>query len=170
MKTLELGVVIRPHGIRGELKVKLHFEQSDTLFEVQQILLRQRSGELRVFEISGARRQQKGVLLRLKGVDSREAAESLRGAEIAVDRELLDDLGPDEYYLVDLVGCRVESPEGHIGVVKEIQTHPTVDSLVIQTPDGSVLEQPIAEPWLESVSLDQRIVVLSNRDGLIGRD
>lgn len=162
--------MIRPHGIQGELKVKLHFEHGSTLFEVRQVLLRQPPGELRLFEISGVRRQQKGVLLRLAGIDSRDAAEALRGAVIAVDRDLLGELGPDEYYLADLVACEVHAPDGPVGVVKEVLTHPTVDSLVIETPDGRMLEQPIDDAWIESVSIAEQRVFLRNQDGLIGKD
>jgi ribosomal 30S subunit maturation factor RimM len=42
LKTIELGFVTRPHGVRGELKVKLHFEQSNALFEVPHVLLAQK--------------------------------------------------------------------------------------------------------------------------------
>lgn len=167
MKTIELGYVTRPHGVRGELKVKLHFEQSNALFEVPRVLLTQGDGKPRVYEIAAARRAGKGVLLALAGVVTRDAAELLQGARIHIDRDELPVLPTDEYYLVDVVGCEVFGPAGPVGVVQAVETHPTVDSLLIATPDGRTLAQPLDEAWVESVSIAERRVVLRSLDGLI---
>ena len=167
MKTIELGYVTRPHGIRGELKVKLHFEQSDALFEVHSVLLVKGEREPEAYEVAVVRRAGKGVLLGLKGVSTRDAAELLAGARVCIDRGALPALASDEYYLVDVVGCEVHGASGPLGVVQSIATHPTVDALVIVTPDGRVLEQPLDDHWIERVSIQERLVVLRSLDGLI---
>lgn len=167
MKTIELGYVTRPHGIRGELKVKLHFEQSNALFEVPRVLLTQGDGKPRAYEIAAVRRAGKGVLLALAGVETRDAAEGLQSARICIDRDELPVLSTDEYYLVDVVGCEVVGPAGSVGVVQAVETHPTVDSLLIATPDGRTLTQPLDEAWVESVSIAERRVMLRSLDGLI---
>ena len=167
MKTIELGYVTRPHGIRGELKVKLHFEQSDALFEVHRVLLAKGEREPEAYEIDLVRRAGKGVLLALKGVSTRDAAEQLAGARVCLDRDELPALPHDEYYLVDVIGCQVHGPAGLLGVVQSIATHPTVDALVIATPDGRVVEQPLDDHWIERVSIQERLVVLRTLDGLI---
>lgn len=167
MKTLELGLITRPHGVRGELKLKLHFEQSTTLFEVSSVRLELPSGDQRKCCVAGVRRASKGVLLRLDGVETLEAAEELRGARLLVDRDELTPLEPDEYYLADLPGCAVQGPSGRIGVVEEVHSHPTVDAVSIRTPDGRLLQQPLTDSWVERVSVAEGILVLSSEDGLI---
>jgi 16S rRNA processing protein RimM len=167
LKTIELGYVTRPHGIRGELKVKLHFEQSDALFEVHHVLLVKGDRAPEAYDVSLVRRAGKGVLLALKGVSTRDAAEQLAGARVCLDREELPALPSDEYYLVDVVGCQVHGPSGPVGVVQSIATHPTVDALVIATPEGRVVEQPLDDHWVERVSIQERLVVLRSLDGLI---
>lgn len=167
MKTIELGYVTRPHGIRGELKVKLHFEQSDALFEVRSVLLAKGEREPEAYDVDVVRRAGKGVLLALKGVSTRDAAEQLAGARVCIDRHELPALPSDEYYLVDVIGCQVHGPDGPLGVVQAIATHPTVDALVIATPEGRVVEQPLDDHWIERVSIQERLVVLRTLDGLI---
>ena len=167
MKTIELGYVTRPHGVRGELKVKLHFEQSNALFEVPHVLLALGDAEPKPHEIGSVRRAGKGVLLALKGVTTRDAAEALQGARLSLDRSELPALAKDEYYLVDVVGCEVFGPAGAIGVVQAVEAHPTVDSLVIATPEGKLVTQPLADSWIDRVSIAERRVVLRTLDGLI---
>ena len=113
------------------------------------------------------RRAGKGVLLALKGISTRDAAEQLAGARVCIDRDALPALPSDEYYLVDVIGCQVHGPAGPLGVVQSIATHPTVDALVIATPDGRVLEQPLDDHWIERVSIQERLVILRTLDGLI---
>jgi 16S rRNA processing protein RimM len=107
------------------------------------------------------------VLLRLDGIDTREAAESLRGCTISVDRGALPPLEPGEYYLCDLVGMRALGPSGDIGRVVEVQVHPTVDAVVIEMDDGKRVEQPLTEPWVERVDVDEGVLVLATTDGMV---
>ncbi len=61
---------------------------------------------------------------------------------------------------------RVEH-EGEIGIVSEIATHPSVDALVIKTPDGRTLEQPLVPDWILRVSVAEKLVELSTLEGMI---
>jgi ribosomal 30S subunit maturation factor RimM len=70
--------------------------------------------------------------------------------------------------LVDLIGAKVVGPEGEIGKVVEIATHPSVDALLIETADGRTLEQPLVPDWIARVSVAEKLVELSTLEGLIG--
>jgi 16S rRNA processing protein RimM len=168
LKSVEIGRITRPHGIRGEVRVELHWEGSDTLAVVREVTLARRGtiiGPRRIFQ---ARRGAGKVwLVKFEGVDDRDAAEVLRGATVSVPREALPELEPGEYYLSDLVGARVVGPDGPVGTVVEIRVHPSVDTLVVSTADGRTLEQPLAEPWVSNVDADAGLVELSTTDGLI---
>jgi 16S rRNA processing protein RimM len=167
LKTLEIGFVERAHGLRGELRVRLHFIGSDALDDAERLTLckGQRRQE---FEIVAQRRAAAAYLVQLTGVASREEAEKWRGATVEVERAALPPLEPGEYYLADLVGATVRDAEGEIGVVTDIAMHPTVDSVLITTPAGLVLEQPLVDAWLLSVDTAAQVIVLKSRDGLIG--
>jgi 16S rRNA processing protein RimM len=164
---VEIGRLTRPHGIRGEVRVHLHFAGSETLAHVPSVTLVRNGATLGERRIVGARRADKAMLLLLEGISDRDAAESLRGAGVCVPRGALPPLDDGEYYLSDLVGARVVAPDGPVGEVVEVRVHPSVDSLVVRTPDGRLLEQAIAEPWIERVDAVAMIVELSSTDGLI---
>jgi 16S rRNA processing protein RimM len=79
------------------------------------------AGEWRRFSTQAGRLQGKGVVLKFAGYDHREEATALLGRDIAVPREQLPDLEPDEYYWTDLLGLRVVTRQGvELGTVERL--------------------------------------------------
>ena len=106
---LQLGYVAGAHGVHGGLKIKRFNPDSNAIDVGVALMLRAPEGPAQVFvvaEVSDA--PGKGVLrVWLEHVETREAAESLRGREVWIDRAELPALADDEYYLADLVGLEV---------------------------------------------------------------
>jgi 16S rRNA processing protein RimM len=167
LNLIEVGTVARAHGVRGEVRVRLHWPSSDALDSVKQVWLQKRDEAPRPYEVLGRRRVPKAVLLRLAGVDDRDAADHLRGVSVSVPRDALEELAEGEYYLCDLVGARVVGPDGPVGTVLEVRVHPSVDSIIVQGPDGKLLEQPLVSAFVETVDAGEGVVVLSTLDGLV---
>lgn len=168
---LSIGRVARAHGLKGELRVELYFDGSDALSVVDALWLSP-AGEVpqaaRRHLIESARAVPKAYLVKLEGVVERDGAEALRGSTVWVARSALPATGDGEYYLVDLIGAKVIGPEGELGTVTQIATHPTVDALVITTTDGRTLEQPLVPEWISRVSVGEKRVELTTLAGLIG--
>jgi 16S rRNA processing protein RimM len=163
---LEIGRIGAPHGLTGEMRVALHFADSDALSRVRVVYVISESGE-RALDLRSVRPHGRAALLRVAGVDDRDAAAALRGARIEVDRSELEPLSPGEYYLTDLVGARVSGPEGAVGEVVGIAAHPSVTCLQLRLVDGRLAEQPLSEPWVVRVDVDALQIELSSLDGLI---
>ncbi len=163
---LEVGRVSKAHGISGELRIVPHWESSDALERVSELWLTL-NGVRRTYGVERARPVPRAYLVKLSGVDDRNAAEALHGATVSVSRAVLPALEPGEYYLIDLVGAKVSGPDGEVGEVTSIVSHPTVDVIVLRLADGSSAEQPLSEPWLQSVDVAARRIVLSSLDGLM---
>lgn len=165
---MEVGFVARAHGIHGELRIGLHYKESDAIEQVKELWLRAREQSTsRSHPIQALRRVTSAYLVRLEGVPNRTEAERLKGATVSVNRADLPALDPGEYYLADLVAAEVWAPEGLVGTVIDIGLHPTVDSVVIKTSDGARLEQPLIDPWLKRVDAAAGRIDLHSRDGLI---
>lgn len=162
-----MGRVVRAHGLLGELEVRPDWAGSRGLLEATEVLLEAADGQRRVFEVSRARQTPKGTLLLLAGVGDRDAAEALRGQVVSVPRAALPALADGEFYLCDLVGLSVFSGETCIGEVVEVQMYPSVDAIVIETPAGERLEQPLLDQWLERVDVPGGRIALASREGLI---
>src|SRR5262249_10175160 len=74
--------VARPHGIQGELRLKVYTPDSDLLPRRPTVLLRLPDGSEREARITACREADKALLVRLDGVSDRDQAEALRGAEL----------------------------------------------------------------------------------------
>jgi len=164
--SLEVGRVSKAHGITGELRIVPHWESSDALEQVEEIWLTLKDKRT-AYAVERARAVPRAYLVKLRGVEDRNAAEALQGATVSVPRSALSPLEPGEYYLVDLIGAKVLGPEGEIGEVTGIASHPTVDVIIVRLSDGTSVEQPLSEPWLASVDVSARQVILSSLDGLM---
>jgi 16S rRNA processing protein RimM len=159
VRWIVLGYVAGVHGLRGTLRVKQHNADSQLFGALDEVVVRL-AGATEVRRIKELRSGPKGLLVQLAGVDSIEAAEALRGAELCVPRSLLPELPEGEYYFVDLEGVAVFTPDDvQVGVVERVQEYPAAQVLRVKSEDG-VREVPMREPYLVSVDLaGGRIVV-----------
>jgi 16S rRNA processing protein RimM len=74
----------------------------------------------------------------LDGVDSRAAAEALTNAPVWVSRGALPPLAPGEFYVEDVVGCQVETEEGHtLGVIEGIFWNGAHDVMTVSAGPGA---------------------------------
>jgi 16S rRNA processing protein RimM len=165
-ETLEIGRISKAHGILGEVRVDLHWNDSDSLENAERVWIGVAEGA-RELGVERARRVPKAYLLKLAGVDDRNAAEALRGLPIAVAREVLPPLADGEYYLADLVGAAVLGPDGPLGRVTSVVTHPTVDALVVELADGRSVELPLVTGFVQHVDAWAKRVEFSSLDGLL---
>ena len=168
---ISIGRIVRPHGIRGEVRLKLHNPDSDVLSPGMQVRLCRDSGQIRHARIEAVRFVPNGfVLLMLEDVRSRDAAESLRNVELEVDREVLGELEDGEFYIVDVIGARVEiegDEQGRVGKVVDYLNYPSTDVLVIDF-GGARYEVPLLDDFVVSVvTTGSSKVVVRNIDGFI---
>jgi 16S rRNA processing protein RimM len=156
---VEIGVVARAHGVRGEVRIALHNRESDALERADTIFVGDRA-----VAVESARPVTGAYLVRLEGVADRDQADALRGQPVAVARADLD-LDDEDVLLVDLVGCRVELTDGtDWGVVAAIETGLQARLVIHQ---GDVERQlPVADEFLVEVDVDGRRVVVDPPEGL----
>jgi 16S rRNA processing protein RimM len=110
----------------------------------------------------------KGVIAKLKGVSTREAAETLRGRELAVDRSALPEAGPDEYYQADLLGLEVVTTEGRpLGRVAHLMENGAALVLVVAGPDGREALVPFTEECVPEVDLASGLLKVAEVPGLL---
>jgi 16S rRNA processing protein RimM len=164
---IAVAEVARPHGIQGELRLKVYNPDSDLLVRKPRVRLRMPDGSLRDTAIVSARDANKALLVRLSGVDDRDAAEALRGAEICVAREAFPPLEEGEFYACDIEGARAVLPSGEeVGHVAGLQSYPTCDVLLLERKAGGRLEVPLLAPYVGKVDAAAGVVEILTLDGL----
>ncbi|MEJ7604099.1 MAG: ribosome maturation factor RimM [Kofleriaceae bacterium] len=157
---LQIGGIARAHGIRGEVVVVTHDPDSTVLASLPTIYI---DGEPR--RIVSARDTDRGWLVIVEGMTTRNEAETLRGKQIEVDRSALE-LDEEDVLLADLVGCKVVKVDGTPwGTITAVESSPLQDRLVIV--DGAVERMlPLVDQLVTNIDLEAGIVTVAPPEGL----
>ncbi len=161
-----IGRVVKPHGVRGKLKVEYFGEDLDRLSSYHEIFIKGEKGKIETYEVLEVIPQPPRAILRLKGIEKIEEAESLTGKEILIERESLLKLGEGEYYWADLLGMKVETEGGQsIGKIKEIFPTGANDVYVVEGRRGEIL-LPATEEVIRSIDLKKGVMKVARMEGL----
>jgi len=164
---VELGRVVRPHGVGGAFIVSAHTENPATLLKGAGLELRSPDGRLqrRADGLTG-RVAAQGLIVRIPGLRRREEASALQGWLLGLPRALLPSLPEDEVYWADLLGLAVETREGQIlGRVEHLMEAGAGLILVVTDPAGREKLIPFQPEFV--VTLDSGRLVLALPPGLI---
>ena len=160
-----LAEVARPHGVKGELRLRLFNATSDVLLEQDEVLVRLADGEEHEVSVERARRADDAVLMKLFSVDDRDRAEELRGAHICVRRRDFPQADSGEFYAIDVVGAEVRLAGERIGVVAELVTYPSIEVFLVHADDGlGDWEIPLTEMFIGRVDVEGKLVELNTLD------
>jgi 16S rRNA processing protein RimM len=162
-----LAEVARPHGVKGELRLRLFNATSDVLLEQDEVLVRMADGEEHEVSVERARRADEAILIKLFSVDDRDRADELRGAQICVRRRDFPEADPDEFYAIDVVGAEARLAGERVGVIAELITYPSIEVFLVHADDGKGdWEVPLTEMFIARVDVAAKVVDLKTLDDI----
>lgn len=163
-----LGVIGAAHGIKGEVRIKAF--TGDPLAIADYGPLTDDKG--RRFEIAEVRPAKEVVVARIKGITSREAAESLNGVNLYVARDRIPaPEDEDEFLQADLIGCAVVGPDGVVlGTVTTVANYGAGDLLDILLPDGRSVLMPFTKAFAPRIDIAARRIEAVPPEGLFEAD
>ncbi|MGM0563290.1 MAG: ribosome maturation factor RimM [Pseudomonadota bacterium] len=151
---LVVGKLGGPHGVRGWIKVLSYTDPRENLFDYAPWQL-ERDGQWRHFEVEAGKPQGKGWIVKLVGVDDRNAAEALIHCRIAIEERQLPELDEGEYYWRDLIGLTVVTEGGQaLGEVSGLMETGANDVLVVRGERQRLV--PYIDPVVRSIDLERR--------------
>ncbi len=162
---LAIGRVLRPHGVRGELRVELLTEHPEHLSTLKTLYV---GASFDPHQLLGVRMHGDLALVLLKGYGNRNDADTLRGELLYVAMEDAVPLADDEVYEYQLNGLEVVTEDGErLGEVAETFSAPDAnDVVVVHGPLGEVLI-PVIEDVILDLDLEAGRVVVHLLPGLI---
>lgn len=179
MSFVRVGVVARPHGVRGALKLHLDNPESELLapglkLRIVPVPRRERGGvpaapkdvrDVVVARVFG------GDRVELEGDLTREDADALRGAEIQVDRADFPPPSEEEAYLIDFVGAEVRTEGGAtLGVIRGFTDNRAQPLALVETPSGAVVEMPFVPGIITHLDPEAAAVIVAPPGGLFDDD
>ena len=167
---LVVGLVKKPHGVKGEVLVHPVTDEPDAVFRERRVLaVVDRDGRPTGQELVVARARQfhRAWLLHFEGAEDRFGVEPLRDQYVALRAEDVRDLEPGEFYYHELVGMQVVTGEqAAVGAVAEVLEAPQGPMLVVRSEAKEHLV-PFA-PWLvRKVDRAARTIEIAPPPGLL---
>ncbi len=161
-----VGAIVGAFGVRGEVRLKSFCAEPAAIADYGP--LTGRSPEQR-FEILSLRPIKGGFAARIRGIETREQAEALRGTPLHVPRERLPETGEEEYYHADLIGLEVVDPGGaRLGRVVGVHDFGAGDLLEIAMPGRrQTVLAPFTREVVPTVDLAAGRIVLDAPEGLL---
>ena len=160
---LLLGEIVRPQGIRGEVKVRHYTDDPERFYDLDVVFLK-RGESYDEVNVEDARVQGDDVYLKLEGIDDRNEAEKLRNIQLWVDRDNAVELGEDEVFIADILGAKAFDTQGNeIGVLKDVLTPGGVDVFVFKTKKGTLMMPALKTVILEMDADEGKIILDENR-------
>ena len=159
---MEVGRILRSWGMRGELRVQVLTDSPHRFQRSHRLYARGAP-----YAIQRSRRHKSGLLLKLEGIDSPQAADALRGALLEVPESEVPSLPEDSYYHFQVLGLNVVTTQGEaLGEVVDILSTGSNDVYVTRGPRGDVLVPAIADV-VKSVDLERGLVTIEPLPGLL---
>lgn len=165
-----VAVIVAAHGVRGEVRVKPLTDFPDRLCSTK-ILYAERPdvGSVSTYSVESARSHGKGMyVLKLSGVDDRDAAEALRSTELKVSRADVVPLPEGSYYVFELIGFRVETSAGEwVGELVDVLTTGANDVYQVRGDGGKEVLVPAIRDVVKQIDTKGKVIVIDPPAGLL---
>jgi 16S rRNA processing protein RimM len=159
-ETLPVGVLGRPHGLRGELALRLHNPDGTDLSRVSELILEGKDGVRETRRVQTIRSVSHGWLVKIVGVDSRTDAEPLTNRQVRVKRAALARLTEGEFFVADSIGCEVRKEDDRVlGVVAEVFWNGAQDIMIVRGATEILI--PMISEFVRAVDIAARKIVVA---------
>ena len=147
----------RAHGLKGEVHAQSFTADPLALTDYGDLA----DAKGRVFKIAAMRSQGTGLVLKLEGVTTREAAEALNGVELLLPREALPDTEDDDFYHADLIGLEAVSTDNEaVGKILAVHNFGAGDMLELRLANGKAVFVPFTKAAVPTVSVKSGTVTI----------
>jgi 16S rRNA processing protein RimM len=167
---LLVGEVLRPHGVRGELRIRLLTDYPERIGRLKQIFLGTDidAADVTPYAVQGMRMNTPYGLLKLRGIDDRDDAERLRGLMVMVDMANAVPLDEGEFYLYQIIGIAVVTDAGEtLGTLRDVLETGANDVYVVDSPEYGEILIPVIEQTIISTDIAARVLTVHVLDGLL---
>jgi len=162
---LVVGYLRRAHGVRGEMVMEVHTDFPERLEPKTKVFV---GGDYQPMTIAAVRGHSEGLLIKLEGLDTPEAASRYRNQLVYVTAADRPKLPEGRYYHHELIGFDVvDEAEKSMGRLTEIMQTGANDVYVVTRPDASEILVPVVPSVVLSIETEHRLIRVHVPDGLI---
>jgi 16S rRNA processing protein RimM len=167
MELIEIGRIVRSHGLKGRVKVLSYLESPETLLDLSGLFVGRSVQDAVFIPIVAVQTGKDFFILQLRGVDDRDAAEQLRGSSVWISSEKTEKLPDGEYYWSEIIGLQVLTEEDQIlGRIEAVFPTGSNDVYVCRGGGREIL-LPAIEEVVRKIDRARGVMVVRLLKGLI---
>ena len=164
---LRVGVITSTHGVRGEGKVFPTTDDPKRFNELKEVILDTGKEQIPL-EIEQVKYFKNMVILKFKGYDNINDIEKYKSKDLLITRDHAVELGPDEYFITDLIGLQVLTEDGEaLGGLKDVLETGANDVYVVEMKNGRELLIPAIKDCILDVDTEQGTMTVHLLEGLM---
>lgn len=164
---LRVGVISNTHGIRGEVKVFPTTDDASRFEQLKEVIL-DTGKEQMTLHIAGVKYFKQFVILKFKEYDNINDIERYKGKDLYVTRENAVPLEEDEYYIADLLGCKVVTDDGKdFGILKDVMETGANDVYVVKTKEHGEVLLPYIDDCILNIDIENKVITAHIMPGLL---
>ncbi len=165
---LETGRIVGTHGVRGEMRVEPWSDSPESLCRLKALYL---DGGKKKLDIVSIRPHKSMILLKVRGVDSMEAAQAMRGTVLFLNR---DDVQLEEgrHFVQDLIGLKVLDADSgkQYGELTDVSRTGANDVYHLRSADGKETLIPAIPDVVICIDLEEGVMEIRPLRGLFDED
>jgi 16S rRNA processing protein RimM len=166
MELIEIGRIVRSHGLEGRVKVLSYLESPEVLHDLSGLFVGRTVPEAVLFPLVAVQAGRDSFILQLRGIDDRNAAERLRGCSVWMPSENMQKLPEGEYYWRDIIGLQVLTEEDEIlGRIESVFPTGGNDVYVCRGGEREILLPAIGDV-VRKIDTDRGVMVVRLLKGL----
>lgn len=167
-ETVVIGKITTTHGLKGTVKVLPMTEDKSRFYDLHQVMAELPNGRQKVLTIGQINPFKEGFLIDFKEIGDVNAAQNLRGAFLQIPRSQALELEDGEYYIFEIIGAKVVSPEGEeIGTLKNVIETGANDVYEIETSEGGEILVPVIPDCVLAVDTENKVVTVQLWEGMV---
>lgn len=161
-----VGNIVNTQGIKGEVRVMPTVDDV-ARFKLLDHIFVDRKGNIKEYEVENVRFHKQFVLLKLKGVDDMNTAETLKGTVVKITEDMAVPCEEDEYYIKDIYDMNVVTVDGEeLGVISDVIFTGANDVYAVKDNNGKEILIPAIKDCIVSVDVENNLMTVKLLEGL----
>ena len=155
---IEIGVITKPQALKGQFRVKPTKILFDDLKEIKEVII-----EGKAYTVEKVIIRDGFAIMQVEGITDINQVEPLRNTPIYIEEVEDEDLTEDEYYIDDMIGCKVVDDKGvYIGEVTDVKAYGGASVISVMTNSGEKMF-PHARGVILSLDVADKVMVIERK-------
>jgi 16S rRNA processing protein RimM len=164
-----IAKIVSTEGDDGFLKINSFSDYPERFKKLKKVYI-DFWGEKKIFALHSVVRKKGNFVIKFKNFNDKKSVEDLIDREIFIDSEDVIKLPEGQYFIHDILDCRVFRNGSEFGIVTDVYSLASNDVYVIKRLDGEEILIPAIKEYIESIDIKNRVLTLKPGEDIYEKD